>query len=60
MGLYDDQIEGHVRPGELGELEAIVAFLERGNKEDKTCNGVSRAFTLQIQPTMGPVAKTYQ
>ena len=60
MGLYDDQVESHVRPGELGELEAVVAFLERANKEDKSCAGVSRAFPLQPQSAMNPVAKTYR
>jgi hypothetical protein len=31
--LYDDQVESHVGPGELGELELVVAFLERANEE---------------------------
>lgn len=60
MGLYDDQVESHVCPGELGELEAVVAFLERANKEDKTCDGVSHAFSLQLQLAMSPVANTYR
>lgn len=28
MGLDNDQIEGHVCPAELGELESVVPFLE--------------------------------
>ena len=35
MCLDDNQVEGHVCPGELGELEAIMAFLERGDEEDE-------------------------
>lgn len=49
-----------MRPGELSELETVMAFLERANKEDKTCNGVSPAFLLQMQLTRGPGAETYQ
>lgn len=60
MGLYDDQVESHVRPGELGKLEAVVAFLERANKEDKTCNRVSRAFLLRLQLAMSPATTTYR
>ena len=48
MGLYDDQVEGHVRPGELGELEAIVTFLKGANKEHEACKGVSRVLDYQI------------
>ena len=33
MGLYHDQVESHMRPGELGELESIMAFLKRANEE---------------------------
>ena len=28
VGLADNQEEGHVRPGELGELELVVALLQ--------------------------------
>lgn len=54
MGLYDDQVEGHVRPGELGELEAVVTFLKRGDKEYKPCKKLSRVFSLQLQLGMIP------
>lgn len=37
VGLHDDQVESHMRPGELCELKAVVAFLKRHDKEDKTC-----------------------
>ena len=60
MSLYNDQIQGHMRPGKLGELEAVVAFLEGANKEDKTCHVVSRDFPPQPPQSMKPVAKTYQ
>ena len=39
MRLNNDQVEGHVRPRKLGELEAVVAFLERADEEDKACQG---------------------
>ena len=39
MSLDDDEVECHVRPGELCELETVVTFLQRANKEDKTCVG---------------------
>ena len=42
-----------MRPCELSELKTVMAFLERANKEDKTCNGVSLAFRLQIQLSGG-------
>ena len=35
VGLHDDEIQGHVCPGELGELEAVVTGLEGGDKEDE-------------------------
>ncbi len=35
VGLDDDQVEGHVRPGEVGELELEVAGLEVGDEEDE-------------------------
>jgi hypothetical protein len=33
--LHNNEIESHVSPGELGELELVVAFLERANEEDE-------------------------
>ena len=27
VSLHDDEVEGHVRPGELGELEAVMVLL---------------------------------
>ena len=35
VGLHHDQVEGHVGPAELGELESVVAFLEGADEEDK-------------------------
>jgi hypothetical protein len=35
--LYYDEIESHVRPRELSELESVVSFLERSDEKDKTC-----------------------
>lgn len=37
MCLHNDQVQGHVSPGELRKLESIVALLQGANKEDKTC-----------------------
>ena len=48
MGLYDYEVEGHVRPGELGELEAVVAFFKGGDKENEPCRRVSRGFSFNI------------
>lgn len=36
VGLYNDQVEGHVGPGELGKLEAVVTFLEGADKENES------------------------
>ncbi len=33
--LHDDEEQRHVCPGELGELETVVAFLEGGDEEDE-------------------------
>ena len=33
--LADDQEERHVGPGELGELELVVALLQGGDKKDE-------------------------
>jgi len=35
--LHDDEVERHVGPGKLGELELVVARLKRGDEEDETC-----------------------
>lgn len=39
VGLADDEEEGHVRPGKLGELELVVTLLQREDEEDEawTC-----------------------
>jgi hypothetical protein len=34
--LYYNEVERHVGPCELGELESVVSFLERSDKEDKS------------------------
>ena len=47
MGLYDDQVEGHMRPGELGKLKAVMTFLKRTNKEHEPWKGVSRVLSIQ-------------
>jgi len=39
VGLHNDEVERHVRPGELGELELVVAFLEGGDEEDEAFGG---------------------
>lgn len=41
MSLDDDQIQRHVRPGELGKLKTIVAFREGANKKDEACRIIS-------------------
>ena len=48
MGLYDDQVESHVRPSELGELEAVVTLLKRANKEDEPCKELSWVLSLEL------------
>jgi hypothetical protein len=35
VGLADDEEERHVGPGELGELELVVALLQREDEEDE-------------------------
>jgi hypothetical protein len=35
--LHNDQVESHVGPGELSELELVVALLERTNEEHEAC-----------------------
>ena len=47
MGLYDDQVKSHVRPSELGELEAVVTFFKRTNKEDEPCKELSWVLSLE-------------
>ena len=36
VGLDNDEVQSNVGPGKLSELEAVVAFLKRADKEDKT------------------------
>lgn len=38
MGLDDNEVESHVGPGKLLELELVVALFERDNKEDEADN----------------------
>ena len=33
--LHDNQVESHVSPSELSELELVVALLERADEEDE-------------------------
>lgn len=35
MSLHDNQVQRHVSPSKLGELETIMAFLQRGHEEDE-------------------------
>ena len=35
VGLDDDEVKRHMSPGELGELEAVVALLEGADEEDE-------------------------
>lgn len=44
--LHDDQIERHVRPRKLGELESIVTLLERADEEDEACFTISSRSRL--------------
>ena len=37
VGLYHNEVESHVCPSKLGELEAVVALLEGRHKEDESC-----------------------
>ena len=59
VGLEDDEVEGHVRPGEVGELELVVAGLEGCDEKDEAWEaelacvrgfqGLSRARTNQTR-----------
>ena len=42
--LHNDQVERHMCPGELGELELVVPFLERADEEDETCHAVRKCL----------------
>lgn len=46
VGLDDDEVERHVGPGELGELEFVVAFLEGTDEEDETWRGMLVRCTI--------------
>jgi hypothetical protein len=35
VGLEDDEVESHVRPSKVGELELVVTGLERCDEEDE-------------------------
>lgn len=49
VGLYNDQIERHVGPGELSELELVVALLERSDEENEACStSVIYSFSMTI------------
>lgn len=34
-----DQVQGHMRPCKLGELEPVMPLLERTDEENEACNG---------------------
>lgn len=40
MGLTDNEKQGHVCPGKLGELKLVVAFLQGGDEEDESYRAV--------------------
>lgn len=35
MGLDNDEVQGHVGPCELSELELVVSLLQRGDEENE-------------------------
>lgn len=45
VGLADDEVKGHMRPGEVGKLELVVAGLERRDEEDKAWSAISCTST---------------
>lgn len=49
MRLHNDEVQCHVRPCKVGELELIVAGLERGNEEDESF------FLLAMNPNIGEI-----
>lgn len=46
VGLDNDEVERHMSPSELGELEAVVAFLKGTNKENEACNSIIQLLSL--------------
>ena len=52
-----------MRPGELGKLEAVVAFLKRADKEHKPCkrsqSRISSPTSADDDPCSGDVPMTY-
>lgn len=44
VGLDDDKVQCHVRPSKVGELELVVAGLQRGDEEDESWIQVSTIF----------------
>ena len=58
MGLSNDQEQGHVRPGELAELELVMALLQRRYEEDEAyqvsrgCCGLTGRFYIPIMYSM--------
>ena len=49
MGLYHYQVKSHMCPGELGELEAVVALLEGANEEDEAWEVILAEIGLVCQ-----------
>ena len=37
VSLDHDQVQSHVGPGELSELESVVTLLQRSNEEHEAC-----------------------
>ena len=37
MRLHNDEVQSHMSPGELRELETVMALLEGANEEDEAC-----------------------
>lgn len=46
VSLHHDQVQSHVGPGELGELESVVAFLEGSNEEDEAWKQSAWSYTV--------------
>lgn len=49
MGLHNDEVESHMRPGKVGELELVVSSLERGDEKNEAWRVLDRAV-LYMKP----------
>jgi len=46
--LHNNQVESHVSPSELSELELVVALLERTNEEDEAWDMLVVVLTIWL------------